>query len=215
MRYKQDLAEFIPIADGARLIQGRAGLSEDESREDIVLAVRERALDSRWYCTSRGERRERFTGDLPHGFVDSLTPDLIDWERSIARRRGLGAQFTVEIEVSRTDVCRLALALDGAEDRNDDRPALKQDEGRPPDKQPSSGGRPTLKIEIEAAYKEVRDAGYINYDAPIIRLYDQIRKKVREYKGDPNLEKGLQKEAIRKVISSLFEEDKNRRFTSP
>ena len=107
MRYKQDLAEFISIADGARLIQERAGLSEDESREDIVLAVRERALESQWWCTSRGERSRRFRGDLPHGFLDNLTPDLIDWECSIARRRGVGAQFKVEIEVSRVGVCHL------------------------------------------------------------------------------------------------------------
>ena len=122
MRYKQDLAEFIPIADGARLIQERSGLSEDEAREDIVAALRDDALESRWYCTSRGERSERFRGDLPHGFVDSLTPDLVDWERSIARRRGVGHQFAVEIEVSRADVCRLCLVLGGVEDRNDDRP---------------------------------------------------------------------------------------------
>ena len=107
MRYQQDLAEFIPIADGARLIQERAGLSEDEAREDIVFAVRDRALESQWWCTSRGERSRRFRGDLPHGFLDNLAPDLIDWKRSIARRRGVGAQFKVEIEVSRVGVCHL------------------------------------------------------------------------------------------------------------
>lgn len=124
MRYKQDLAEFIPIADGARLIQERSGLSEDEAREDIVaaLSVRDRDLEARWWHRYRGERSECYARDLPHGFLDNLTPDLFDWERSIARRRGLGAQFTVEIEVSRAGVCRLALALVGAEDRNDERP---------------------------------------------------------------------------------------------
>ena len=84
-----------------------------------------------------------------------------------------------------------------------------------PINQTDSGGRPTLKIEIEAAYKEIRDIGDINYDAPKIRLYDQIRKKVREYKGDQNLEKGLQKEAILKVIRPLFKTDKNKRSASP
>ncbi len=107
MPYKKDLAEFISIADGARLIKERAGLPEDESREDIVLAVRERTLAEQWWCTSRGERSRRFRGDLPHGFLDNLTPDLIDWERSIARRRGVGAQFKVEIEVSRAGICHL------------------------------------------------------------------------------------------------------------
>ena len=119
MRYKQDLAEFIPIADGARLIQERSGLSEDESREDIVFAVRDRALEDQWWCTSRGERSRCFR--LPHGFLDNLAPDLIDWETSIARRRGVGAQFKAEIEVSRSGVCRLWPAPPGAEDRNDER----------------------------------------------------------------------------------------------
>ena len=129
MRYKHDLAEFIPIADGARLIQERAGLSEDEAREDIVFAVRDSRtvpdghnLQVRWWRTYRGERSECYASDLPHGFKASLTPDLIDWESSIARRQGLGAQFKVEIEVSRADVCRLWPAPPGAEDRNDGRP---------------------------------------------------------------------------------------------
>ena len=120
MRYKKDRAEFISIADGARLIQERAGLSEDEAREDIVFAVRDRALEDQWWCTSRGERSRRFR--LPHGFLDNLAPDLIDWETSIARRRGAGTQFKVEIEVSRADVCRLWPAPDDVEDRNDNRP---------------------------------------------------------------------------------------------
>ena len=103
----------------------------------------------------------------------------------------------------------------GAEDRNDERPELKQDEGRPPDKQPGSKGRPTFKTEIEATYKELRDAGDINFGAPQNRLYEPIRQKIRAYKNDPSLEKGLQEEAIRKVISPLFEADKNKRPGSP
>jgi hypothetical protein len=78
----------------------------------------------------------------------------------------------------------------------------------------SEGGRPTLGPEIEAAYKELRNAGDINFDAPKIRLYEPIREKVREYKGDPSLQRGLGNEAIRKVISPLFEEDKNKRSAS-
>ena len=107
MRYKKDLAEFISIADGARLIQERAGLPEDEAREDIVFAVRDRALESLWWRIVRGERSWCDVGLLPHGFLDSLTPDLIDWEHSIARRGSTLVPFTAEIEVSRAGVCRL------------------------------------------------------------------------------------------------------------
>ena len=77
------------------------------------------------------------------------------------------------------------------------------------------GGRPTLEPEIKAAYKELLDAGKIDFDAPKIRLYEPIREKVREHKGDPSLQRGLGKEAIRKVISPLFEADKNKRSASP
>ena len=166
MRYKQDLAEFIPIADGARLIQERSGLSEDEAREDIVAAVRDRVLESRWWPIVRGERIWRDVGLLPHGFVDSLTPDLIDWENSIARGGSKLVPFTVEIEVSRTDVCRLALALDGAEDRNDDRPELKQDEEQPLDsEQISFVGRPS---QMKAIIGEMRRRAEKNVLCPTL-----------------------------------------------
>ena len=79
----------------------------------------------------------------------------------------------------------------------------------------SSGGRPTLKTEIDVAYKEVRDAGDINFNAPKIEFYELIREKVRRYKGDQNLQRGLGNEAIRQVVSPLFEADKNKRLVSP
>ena len=84
-----------------------------------------------------------------------------------------------------------------------------------PDKQPSRVGRPTLDAEIKVAYQELRDAGDINYDAPKIEFYELIREKVRGYKGDKNLQRGLGNEAIRQVISPLFEADKNKRSASP
>lgn len=76
-------------------------------------------------------------------------------------------------------------------------------------------GRPTLEPEIKAAYKEICGAGDINFDAPKNRLYEPIREKVRKYKGDSCLQRGLGKEAIRKVISPLFEADKEARAASP
>ncbi len=84
-----------------------------------------------------------------------------------------------------------------------------------PDQLPRRTGRPTYKSEIAAAYRELLDAGEIDFNAPKTRLYEPIRKKVREYKGDPSLEKGLRDEAIRKVIHPLFDGDKNERSASP
>ena len=75
--------------------------------------------------------------------------------------------------------------------------------------------RSRAETEIEAAYKELRDAGDIDFDAPKTMLYDPIRKKVRERKGAPTLDQGLGKEAIRKAISRLFEGDKKARAASP
>ena len=84
MRYKQDLAEFLPIAAGARLIQERAKLPEDEARADIVLVLRDGAASFRFWRLGRDGRSWCHRGDLPHEFLDNLTAKDIDWETSIA-----------------------------------------------------------------------------------------------------------------------------------
>ena len=117
MRYKQDLAEFLPIADGARLIQERAGITEDKAREDIVAFVRDHASKVRWFRVNRSERHQCYRSDLPHGFLDSLTPNHIDWGTSIARRRSVYSPFTVEIEVKRDALSQLYSLLDDDGDR--------------------------------------------------------------------------------------------------
>ena len=76
-------------------------------------------------------------------------------------------------------------------------------------------GRPSLGPEIEAAYKELRAAGEIDFNGPKKWLYEPIRKKVQEHEDNPNLKKGLGDEALRKIIQPLFEADKNRRSASP
>lgn len=116
------------------------------------------------------------------------------------------------------EVCRFC-------DRNDYEPPKSYAQELTPETQPPvsphevpsphSPGRPTYRPEIEAAYKALRDAKEIDFDAPKNKLYEPIRKKVRAHKNDPSLEKGLQDEAIRKVIYQLFETDKSARPTSP
>ena len=76
-------------------------------------------------------------------------------------------------------------------------------------------GRPTFMTEIEAAYKELRDAKEIDFDAPKNKLFEPIREKVRAYKNDLSLQRGLGDEAIRKAIHPLFEKDKSAHSTSP
>ena len=80
---------------------------------------------------------------------------------------------------------------------------------------PREAGRPSLKLEIEAAYQDLHDAGEIDFNAPKKRLYEPIRGKVRERKGAPGLQQGLGDEAIRQFIHPLFEADKNKRSASP
>ena len=80
---------------------------------------------------------------------------------------------------------------------------------------PREAGRPSLKLEIEAAYQDLHDAGEIDFNAPKKRLYEPIREKVRERKGAPGLQQGLGDEAIRQFIHPLFEADKNKRSASP
>ena len=112
VRYKQDLAEFLPIADGARLIQERAGITEDEAREDIVLVLREGAAYFQFWRLGRNGRSWCQPGHLPHGFLNNLTAKDIDWETSIACRRRVGEHFEVEIEVKRDDLSFLYPLLD-------------------------------------------------------------------------------------------------------
>ena len=125
MRYKQDLAEFLPIADGARLIQERAGITEDEAREDILAAVQDDEVAIRWFSVTRGERRRGYASDLPHGFLDNLTVNNIDWETSIACRRRVGDAFAAEIEVKRDDLFSLYPLLDNDGDREEEPAATK------------------------------------------------------------------------------------------
>lgn len=80
---------------------------------------------------------------------------------------------------------------------------------------PAAIGRPTAKAEIEAAYQDLRGAGKIDFGAPKARLYQPIREKVRGDKESPDLWTGLGDEAIRKAISPLFEQDKNKARASP
>ena len=115
MRYKQDLAKFLLIADAARLIQERAGISEDEAREDIVRAVQDYSVRV-LLSDVRKDGRHLRKGSDDH-IVRELSPERIDWETSIAERRSLYASFTVEIEVSRSSLDWLWPAPDGDEER--------------------------------------------------------------------------------------------------
>jgi hypothetical protein len=69
-----------------------------------------------------------------------------------------------------------------------------------------SGGRPSCKNEIEAAFYALQDK--IDWEQPLTALYPLIREKITGFKRSS---KGLGSEAIRKVIRPLFDAHK----TSP
>ena len=104
MRYKQDLAKFLSIADGARLIQERAGITEDEAREDIVLAVQDYAVRCLLWDVSKGARRHLDFEHIKRELLRSLASDQVDWGQSVVRHRHSFSHRLVEIEVSRSDL---------------------------------------------------------------------------------------------------------------
>ena len=71
-------------------------------------------------------------------------------------------------------------------------------------------GRPSLKDEIETAYRHLADAGKINFDKPRSETYNPIRQKVRKALGVTTKKEvaGLGGETIRQVIATLFDRDK-------
>lgn len=103
-----------------------------------------------------------------------------------------------------------ALAADGAKD---DESLAPEDVGDATDEipQPSTGtpGRPSRKADILDAYQSLKDGDKINFSAPMTRLYKKIRMKIVGVEGN---KKGLRDEAIRKVVTKLFEADKKESF---
>ena len=101
MRYKQNLAEYIAIADAARVIQERTGISEDEAKEDIVSALQDYAVQFRLWNV-RNDGRHLRSDDYGH-VIRQLSPEQIDWNRSLARGGSFDIPYTIEIEVFRDD----------------------------------------------------------------------------------------------------------------
>ena len=202
MRYKQDLAEFLPIADAARLIQERAGISEDEAREDIVHVLQDYAVRFLLYDVRKDGRHLR--KDVHGDVIRQLRPERIDWSRSLVRGGSVYVPYTVEIEVSRSDLCR----------RWPDSREVPPGSGDAKDA--ATVGRPSQREKIEEAYAELEKENEINFDGSKTAIYEPIRKKVRKILGKkPSAAvPGLGDEAIRLAITPLFARDKMARQQS-
>ena len=73
-------------------------------------------------------------------------------------------------------------------------------------------GRPTLVPEIGDAYRALKDVGKVNFNVPKTTLYKAIRKRICNCRNDITIDKnghprGLGDEAIRRVITPLWEAD--------
>ncbi len=159
----------------------------------------------------------RFSGELgrhpdpekqgeAHGFTLIDFDDLAEYAKTVSFDR-----------TRLTNVLRLWKAvLDGAP--QDDLEEIFDASRTEPDLQPKETGvevkielgRPSLKDEIETAYRHLADAGKINFDRPKTETYEPIRQGVRKALGvtTTNEVAGLGDETIRQVIATLFDRDK-------
>jgi hypothetical protein len=195
MRYKQDLAEFISLVAGAKVIKERAGILEHEAREDIVAALRDEDLEVRWWRVIRGERRRCYADDLHSGFLDNLTTDNINWETSIARRVSVYFRFEFEIEVSRSSLDRLWPEANAA-------PRISEPK-RPDD----SGSALPKKIETQARDREIYDLYTVtrkeNLRKKDSEVYDLMRAKKPQLFVDRRTvkhEKGISDERVERIL---------------
>ncbi|GAB4356162.1 MAG: hypothetical protein Kow00114_06930 [Kiloniellaceae bacterium] len=70
---------------------------------------------------------------------------------------------------------------------------------------PRPVGRPSVKADVFAAYEALRDAGKIDFDAPMKRLFPEIRAWLCEaYPDRAGAFRDMADETIRRVIVDLF-----------
>ena len=86
---------------------------------------------------------------------------------------------------------------------------------RPKKEQKRSPGRPTLKPKIEDTYRALKKADQIDFRATKTALCKKIREKICRspggvYAGPNGQPRGLGNEAIRRVITPLFESDQKK-----
>lgn len=77
----------------------------------------------------------------------------------------------------------------------------------------SHPGRPSRREEIIAAYRVLREAGEIDFESPLSRLYRPIQITVAARLGiEVDELKGVGAEAIRKTVRPLFDEDRSQKL---
>jgi len=204
VRYKQDLAKYLPVADAARLIVDRAIIPEGDARVDLVCALQDYAVRCLLYDVRKDglHSRDDHFGDVHR----QLDPERIDWDLSQMRGGSVYVSFNVKIEVSREDLCRLW-----------PNKSITSSDGADKTKIPQRPGRPSApEASIKEAFEELINSKEANLET-ITANYSPIRAKVKSklrLKSTDEI-KGLGDETIRKIIKPLFESAKNGGKLSP
>lgn len=105
MRFRENLADFILIDHAARLVRESDGCSEEEAREDVVLAIQAFKVLSRGRDVRAPGRKYLYSdGGLYDSLVQSLSPHSIDWDCSVVSFRYGGGTAMYELEVARREL---------------------------------------------------------------------------------------------------------------
>ncbi len=70
-------------------------------------------------------------------------------------------------------------------------------------------GRPSLKKKIISAYSELKKQGRINYSKPLKSHTELIQETVKILSPDIKTNAGMEHEAIRRAVGTMFKQDKN------
>lgn len=114
LRYKENLADYITIEHAVQLVQERAGISEEEAKEDIILALQDYKLRGRIRNVGAERPRYLYSSEMAYSrVVEGLAVGRVDWEQSVvAYRHERNTPSLYEFEISRRELGALWPAPD-------------------------------------------------------------------------------------------------------
>lgn len=114
LRYKENLADYITIEQAALLVQERAGISGEEAKEDIILALQDYKLRGRIRNANAERPKHLYSDDMTYSrVVGGLAVGRVRWEHSVViyqHERDIPSFY--EFDVSRREFDALWPALD-------------------------------------------------------------------------------------------------------
>ena len=195
MRYKRDLAKSLIISDAARLIQERAGITEDEARVDAVHAIQSHDLRVFLWDVSKGTRRRLDFEHIKSDLLRGLASDHIDWGQSVVQHRHSFYHYLIEIEVLRSDLDRLWAEADAVPKINEPK--------RPDDADP--GDHKKLETldrnrKIYDLYKAIRKEKPAETETEIYSLMRTQKPHLFANRRAAKHKKGIKDSSIERII---------------